>query len=523
MRLTVFSAVVARVSSGRSSPGAFVCRACRGLSSKTETRPAARWQRGPSGVRSVRRYTRSFSTTRARNGKTYDLSAERRVIRLYGPDAGRFLDGLLPIKTTRTQSKAVGILSASGWPPPIYTAFLTAQGRILVDVFLYRWPAALTPDAPLEHDTWYLECDASSVDLLMQHLKKHKLRSKFRLEVMPEDKVSVIYSTDDMTDVFAAYTSKNLLFAGGNEIRPSLLRAANDDGQSSTIDPPQASYRLLVNRNSEARSTVGGALQDVATPDAYRADRYAMGLAEGPVELTTLHALPQESNLDLLNGIDFHKGCYLGQELTIRTHHTGVVRKRILPVKLYQRPRKVATEDDARPPTPESSETTTSDAEDGSLWPSELTPPPGANITKVSTGASRRQRSTGKFLGSVGNLGLALCRLESMTDIQLTGGETTGAYSPEDEFQITWRDGDDGEGSGEGQEAKTVYVRAVVPEWLRRGIEASLKRKERHQPRREAIGSSNAAEEEDGELEEEVEPEEEAVAPVTPGSGLGAS
>ena len=40
-----------------------------------------------------------------------------------------------------------------------------------------------------------------------------------------------------------------------------------------------------------------------------------------------------EYNLDYLHGVNFHKGCYIGQELTARTHHTGVIRKRILPLR----------------------------------------------------------------------------------------------------------------------------------------------------------------------------------------------
>ena len=69
---------------------------------------------------------------------------------------------------------------------------------------------------------------------------------------------------------------------------------------------------------------------DREASDAHRRLRYALGVAEG-AELVGM--LPLECNLAGLNAVSFEKGCYVGQELTARTHHRGVVRKRIVPAR----------------------------------------------------------------------------------------------------------------------------------------------------------------------------------------------
>ncbi|CAG8620010.1 4347_t:CDS:2, partial [Paraglomus occultum] len=78
------------------------------------------------------------------------------------------------------------------------------------------------------------------------------------------------------------------------------------------------------------------------SPEEYTIRRILHGVPEGIIDFPSGEALPLQSNFDYMDGIDFRKGCYLGQELTFRTYHTDVTRKRILSVQFY-------ASNDARP------------------------------------------------------------------------------------------------------------------------------------------------------------------------------
>jgi transferase CAF17, mitochondrial len=100
--------------------------------------------------------------------------------------------------------------------------------------------------------------------------------------------------------------------------------------------------------------------------------------------------------------VDFRKGCYVGQELTVRTYHTGVVRKRILPVLLHP--------PSSMSPHPEDD-------------PSRLRLPPGLDIRASLThapgeGRVARPRGTGKLLSTIHGVGLALLRLEHVEGLE---------------------------------------------------------------------------------------------------------
>jgi len=68
--------------------------------------------------------------------------------------------------------------------------------------------------------------------------------------------------------------------------------------------------------------------------DVYHALRLCYGVPEGVHDIVAEENLPLECNLDWLNGVSFSKGCYVGQELTARTHFQGLIRKRMMPVSL---------------------------------------------------------------------------------------------------------------------------------------------------------------------------------------------
>lgn len=278
-----------------------------------------------------------------------------------------------------------------------------------------------------------IEVDAEEVERLAAWMKRYKLRAKVGIRVCERDQWAVWSVWDDMHkwiphELSTVAASSALLHGAG--IGCVDARA------------PGMGRRVVVPGDGRPEGLGDG--QQEAGLGQYTVRRMLRGVPEGQGEILRETALPLESCVDYMGGIDFRKGCYVGQELTIRTHHTGVVRKRILPVRLYE----AGAGDVEGPPQELEYER---DCGGG------LQPPRGTNIAKVGgTG-----RSAGRWVGGVGNVGLALCRLEAMTDVVLTG---EGAqWNPEQEFKVAW-DAEEGRDGGE------VRVKAFVPSWHRNRV-----------------------------------------------------
>lgn len=417
--------------------------------------------------RHIRQASTSTSAPPAPPSAGFTKLPSRRLVEVYGPDASHFLHGICTSAVPRTPPSPLGF----------YSAFLTAQGRVLYDAFVYPFAhsktyrdsmPSKTRDKYGDNDPGYLiEVDSSQAADLMKHLKRYKLRAKVDIRALEESEVDVWSIWDEATEPWTPHPSPS---SSSPDASSAARTSGGDAGRGvipevdliSLVDSraPGMGRRLLLPGSSHSTSTIPEAALPLVSRDAsatpstsYNLRRFLKGVPEGPAEIPASAALPAEHNMDIMSGIDFRKGCYVGQELTIRTHHTGVVRKRILPVMLY--------------PASSSASAPSSNADASGATPSPLhglTYDPSATVTLPPTGAdikpyNRTGRSAGKFITGVGNIGLGLCRVEMMTDLVLTADGQSN-FKPDDEFQLMWEGQEGGEGSG-------TLIKAFVPEWMR--------------------------------------------------------
>jgi transferase CAF17, mitochondrial len=224
------------------------------------------------------------------------LLENRGIIEIKGADARKLLQGLVTNDVAKLQN--VNDCQA--------TAFLTAKGRVLGDGLLFLSST----------DQYLLDCPASVVRNLVRHLTMYKLRSKATIK-------------DRSADFNVAVGG--VASAHSSEDSNALASLQQLEGAVAVYADPR--WRGLGVRAVLPKGTAWQGLSccKAVSSEHYNTLRYAHGVPEGSdlVERT-----PLECNLELLNHICFTKGCYVGQELTARTHFKGVVRKRLIPVLL---------------------------------------------------------------------------------------------------------------------------------------------------------------------------------------------
>ncbi|MBM3952104.1 MAG: folate-binding protein YgfZ [Rhodospirillales bacterium] len=224
---------------------------------------------------------------------------DRGVLAIEGTDARAFLQGLV--------SNDVNKVGASR---AIYAALLTPQGKFLHDFFIAELAGALL-----------LDCEKARLADLKRRLGLYKLRAQVTIADRSADLAVAALFGDGALGALAL---------------PDQAGAARGFASGiAFVDPRLASAgaRAIAPRESlRAGASAVGFTETGA--DDYDKMRISLGLPDGSRDLEVERAILLENGFEELNGVDWNKGCYMGQELTARTKYRGLVRKRLMPVAI---------------------------------------------------------------------------------------------------------------------------------------------------------------------------------------------
>src|ERR1700760_4717171 len=214
---------------------------------------------------------------------------DRGVVKVSGEDARSFLNGLVTTDVTLVRPG----LGRFG-------ALLTPQGKITTDF--------LITEAPAGHGGGFLlDTPRALAKGLADKLGFYKLRAKVAVENL-SDSLGVIAVWD-----------------GEPAVKPDLTFA---DPRSDALG-----WRILAPEELAPKVAVLiGA--DLVDSTAYDAHRIVSGVPRGGLDFMYGDAFPHETNMDRLHGVDFDKGCYVGQEVVSRMQHRGTARTRTVRVLL---------------------------------------------------------------------------------------------------------------------------------------------------------------------------------------------
>lgn len=221
------------------------------------------------------------------------LLPDRGVIKVTGDVARKFLHGLVT---------ADMLVLTPGTAR--FCALLTPQGKIIVDFFVAEALAA-------EGGGFFLDVPRALAATLVEKLNLYKLRAKVLIEDLSEI-LGVLVAWDDQ-DTTKDYTTKYGLVYADPRL-PAL-------GLRIMIAPHQA---------GQAAAELGA---DLVAAEDYEAHRIALGIPRGGVDFAYGDAFPHEADMDQLGGVDFAKGCYVGQEVVSRIEHRGIARSRAVPIR----------------------------------------------------------------------------------------------------------------------------------------------------------------------------------------------
>ena len=215
------------------------------------------------------------------------LLPDRGVVKVVGDDARRFLNGLVTNDMTNVTPGQ-----------PRFAALLTPQGKIIVDFIIAEAP-------PEDGSGFFLDCPRALALTLVEKLNFYKLRAKVICEDLSEVLgVMAVWDGTADSEYGLSYPDPRLPALGSRVMLPPHLAAEAAADLSAT----------LVNA------------------DTYEVHRIALAIPRGGMDFMYGDTFPHEADMDQLGGVDFDKGCYVGQEVVSRVEHRASARSRVVPI-----------------------------------------------------------------------------------------------------------------------------------------------------------------------------------------------
>lgn len=221
----------------------------------------------------------------------------RQLLTVEGEESQDFLQGLITNDVRKCSENHA-----------LFAAMLTPKGRYAHDFIL------------LKHKTgFFLDVSSLGIEDLRKRLSVYKLRRNIILEKTAAP-LSVMAVWGD-----ANWEPGQHLINPGDCIKKNCETIILRDPRTASLGWRMYAPIKILNKFME----------NIPSGD-YTQHRFSLGIGEYGSGLVQDKTIPLEANFDRLNAIDWHKGCYIGQELTARTYHQGLVRKRLTAFRVNQ-------------------------------------------------------------------------------------------------------------------------------------------------------------------------------------------
>ena len=223
---------------------------------------------------------------------------DRGFIQVKGPEAKDFLQNIV----TNDLEKVT--ISTT-----LYSSILTPQGKYLFDFFILKFK-----------DSYLLECEKRSTEDIIKLLNFYKLRSKVDVINISEELAAAVISLEKFKEI------------NNSELSVGKTSTLNED--IIYIDPRNEKLGAkIISEQKNIQLIIKKLNLKISDKKKYYEQSFNLGIPQINLDKLKDKIFGVENNLDELNGIDFTKGCYIGQENTSRIKLRNKLRRRILAIK----------------------------------------------------------------------------------------------------------------------------------------------------------------------------------------------